>query len=60
MSRIITQTQLRLMSLHELHALCHALAGEVAHSAAERSRVEIALALVRREIALRQFPRPGF
>jgi hypothetical protein len=59
MSRIITPAQLRRMSLHELHTLCHALASETAHSAAERSRIEIALALVRREIALRHLPRPG-
>ena len=42
MSRIITPAQLRLMSLHELHVLCHALTSETAHGAAERARIEIA------------------
>jgi hypothetical protein len=63
MSSQISRDELRRFTLSELHTLHAQLAYELRSTApgsAARQALEIALADIRREIALRQLPHPRF
>lgn len=63
MSRIFTQAELKRFTLAQLHALHAQLTSELTGTApgsAARQALDIALTAIRREIAIRGLPKPGF